>query len=75
MRALVLTMSRFNIGGNFGMDFLNGKLFYKMFTCPLNGVLPTIPIDTTVTGETAETGKWKYDASDKQYHFNLKVNF
>lgn len=54
------------------MGFLTDKLFYqKLVNCPA-GENP-VALTTNVTGNSTDTGTWKYDASSGQYHFNLKV--
>lgn len=63
---------RFNLRGNYGMTF--PILWYQTMDCTTAAAEAdsSVAVNTTASTSTT-TGKWTYDASTQQYHYNLQV--
>jgi hypothetical protein len=75
LKATYTCSCRFNLGGNYGMDF--PSLYYQKMDCTQakSEIESSVAVNTTASTTTGTAGKWIFNAANLQYHYNLQVQY
>lgn len=64
---------RFNLGGNYGPPTFP-KLYYQQMDCAKAEAESSVTVaGNTTTSTNTTAGKWTFDTTSQQYHYNLQV--